>query len=56
MADKLYFTVMLDVLVHTGEDPITVEEQLAERLGETGDIEAGFVVVLNQKITLKDAK
>lgn len=56
MADKLYWEVTLRVIVHTGEDPVSVEEQLSERIGELGDIEAGFVVVEDQHYKLVDAK
>lgn len=54
--DKLYFEAKIRIIVHTGEDAERVEEQLAERIGELGDIEAGFVVVDDQQIKLVDAK
>jgi hypothetical protein len=56
MADKLYVTATVKILVHTEEEFDRVEEQLSERLSELGDIEAGFVVVLDLSLKLTDAK
>lgn len=56
MADKMYFTAMVKIVVHTDETSEDVEARLAERLCELPDIEGGTIEVIDLALTLVDAK
>lgn len=56
MADKVYFSAVVRIVVHTDEDLEVIESRLAERLCELPDIEGGTVEVTDLTLRMVDAK
>ena len=56
MADKMYFTAMVKIVVHTDETSEDVEARLAECLCELPDIEGGTIEVIDLALKMVDAK